>query len=435
MRLPGLSPRAALVRLYSNRLLRNNAIYLGGTLAAGGLGYVFHFATGRMLGPAHYAVVASAVAALYILTLPALVVQIVSTRFTSLAAAKGETGRLRALLIQITALGMAFGLPIAGILIVFSGPLTAYLQVSDRRIVYILAAASLAAPLVAATRGALQGLRRFIALSLNTVLDMGIRVAAASALIAAGLGAVGGTLALVFGPLTAYAQSLFLFRGMGSAATRDRALLGQIGRYAAISAIAAAGTTYLYNIDVVLSKHYLPASAAGIYAAASVLGRVAYFLGVTVTQVMFPEVATLHARDEPHFHVVDMSLGLLAGVSVTLMVFYAVLPGVVLLPFGEQFAPVQQYLWPFALALGMLALANLLTNYFLSIGSARFAIPLVGACIVETVLISLFHANVGQILWMVVITIGALVVALGSMYAAERLRPRQPAIESDKVAC
>lgn len=424
-----------MVRLSSNRLLRHNVIYLGGTLAAGGLGYVFHFATGRLLGPAQYAVVASAVASLYILTLPALVVQIVSARFTSLAAAKGETGHLRSLLIRVSALGLAFGIPIATILAVFSGPLTAYLRVSDRRVLYILIAASLIAPLVAATRGALQGLRRFLALSINTVVDMGVRVAGASLLIVAGFGALGGTFALVLGPLTAYVQSLFLFRGTRLPVVGVGASFGQIGRYAAISTIAAAGTTYLYNIDVVLSKHYLVASDAGIYAAASVLGRVAYFLGVTVTGVMFPEVATLHARDEPHFHVVDLSLALLAGVSVALMAFYAFLPGVVLLPFGSAFTPVAHYLWPFALALGMLAVANLLTNYFLSIGSARFAGPLVAACIIETVLISLFHANVGQVLLMVVISIAALVAALGALYLAERFRTRVPAIESDQVPC
>lgn len=423
-------------RLSSNRLLRYNAIYLAGTLAAGGLGYVFHFATGRLLGPAQYAVVASALSALYILTLPALVVQIVSARFTSLAVARGERGHLWPLLLQVSALGLGFGIPIAAILGVLAGPLTGYLQLSDQRVVYVLIAASLVAPLVAATRGALQGMQRFLALSINTMLDQAVRVVGATLLILSRFGAVGGTLALVLGPLTAYVQSLFMFGGPSvDAHMARRASFWQLGRYAAISAVAAVGTTYLYNVDVVLSKHYLVASAAGIYAAASVLGRVAYFLGLTITQVMFPEVATLHARDEPHFHVVDMSLGLLVGVSLLLMAFYAVLPGVVLLPFGGAFTQVENYLWPFAAALGMLAIANLLTNYFLSINSAKFAAPLIGACVAETVLISIFHSNVSQILWMVVISIGALVVVLGALYLMERVRTPAAAIESDEVPC
>src|SRR3989442_15740625 len=92
-------PRAALSAISSNRILGYNAIYLAGSLAAGALGYVFHFLTGRLLGPAHYAVIASAVSALYILNLPALVVQIVSARFISVAAGRGQLGNVPGLLL------------------------------------------------------------------------------------------------------------------------------------------------------------------------------------------------------------------------------------------------------------------------------------------------------------------------------------------------
>ena len=422
-------------RLASHRLLRHNVIYLGGTLAAGGLGYVYHFATGRLLGPAEYAVVASAVAALYLLNLPALVVQLVSARFTSLAAARGQLGNLPGLLLQVSALGLGVGLVISILLALLSGPAASYLRIGDRRVIYVLIAASLVAPLVAATRGALQGLQRFLALSLNTVLDMTVRVLGATLLILARFGALGGAFALVLGPVGAYVQSLFLLRGLRGRTAGVPASFAQVGRYAAMSAIAAIGTTWLYNADVVLSKHYLVAAAAGIYAASSVLGRVAYFLGVTVAQVMFPEVAALHARDEPHFHVVDLSMALVGVVSLALVLMYAAVPGLVVLPFGSAFTPVEQYLWPFALALGLLSLANLLINYFLSIGSLKFAGPLAAACVLETGLIVAFHGAVGQIVWMVVITMAALTASLGALYLLERFRAPRARIESDKIAC
>jgi O-antigen/teichoic acid export membrane protein len=414
-------PRVALSAIRSNRILRSNAIYLTGSLAAGALGYVFHFLTGRLLGPAQYAVIASAVAALYILNLPALVVQIVSARFTSVAAGRNQAGNIPGLLLQVSGLGLMAGLLVAAALLIFRGPLSAYLQVSDQRVIGILAVASLIAIVLSAARGALQGLRRFVALSINTALDMGTRVASAGGLILLGLSTLGGLLALVIGPLVAYAASLFLFRSLRDADRGERAAFKDVGGYAVMTTIAAVGTTYLYNADVVLSKHYLVAAAAGIYAAASVLGRVVYFLGLTISQVMFPEVATLHARDEPHFHVVDLSLGLLAAVAIGLTVVYALVPGLVLLPFGSAFTPVRPYLWPFALALGMLAIVNLFITYFLSIGKARFAVPLVLACILETALIATFHSGPGQILWMVVASMSALAGVLGAMYVAERL--------------
>ena len=161
----------------------------------------------------------------------------------------------------------------------------------------------------------------------------------------------------------------------------------------------------------------------GIYAAASVLGRVVYFLGVAFAQVMFPEVAALHARNEAHLHVVDLSLALLAAVGTLLVVAYAAVPWLVILPYGPAFEPVRPYLWPFALALGLLAVANLLTNYFLSIGSGRFVLPLLAACLLETVLIVIHHSSPGEILAMVIVAMLLLVGALGAVYLLERLRP------------
>src|SRR5205085_5591230 len=173
-----------------------------------------------------------------------------------------------------------------------------------------------------------------------------------------------------------------------------------------------------------LAKHYLPPAAAGIYAAGSVLARAVYFLGLTVTGVMFPEVATLHARNEGHFHVVDRSLLLLCLVAVGLAAAYFVLPGLVLLPYGAGYDPVRPYLGSFAVALGLLALSNLLVNYFLSVDSRRFAIPLAGACVLETVLVVAFHDGVGQIVAMLVVSMAALFGVLGALYALDRARGR-----------
>ena len=180
-RLSALSrPCSALRRLISDRMLRNNAIYLSGTLVAGAFGYVFHFVAGRLLGPAEYAVIASAVAALYFITMPALVVQIVSVRFTSVAMGRGRSGNVPGLLLQVTVMGLAVGALIAITLLVLRGPLSSYLQISDRRVVPALALVSLVALVVAATRGALQGMQRFVALSINIAVDMVVAWAASS---------------------------------------------------------------------------------------------------------------------------------------------------------------------------------------------------------------------------------------------------------------
>jgi O-antigen/teichoic acid export membrane protein len=417
--------RGLLSRLANDRFARNNAIFFGGTFAAGVFAYAYHFVTARLLGPAAYGAVASAIAALYLLTLPAPIMQTVSMRFASLASARGDTGRIRQLVARVTVLNLAFAAVVAALLLV-SGPAAArFLQISDQRIVYVLAAATVAALLVAGNRGVIQGLQRFVALSLNLLLDNCTRVVVALVAIGIHTGAVGAVTAVVVGPGLAYAQTFMVLRGQGRASAQTSLSFGDIGRYALLTSVGVVGVTFLFNADVILVKHYLSPELAGIYAAGSVLARVVYFLGLTVAGVMFPEVASLHARDQAHFHVVDLSLLFMGGVTVLFVATYALVPWLVLIPFGASYAPVRPLLGLFALALSLLAIANLLVNYFLSLNSLRFLPPLLGACVLEVVLIVLFHNGPAQVLSMVVITMAVLTAAMGALYASDRiLAPR-----------
>jgi O-antigen/teichoic acid export membrane protein len=413
-------------RMRADPILRNSAIYLSGGLLAGVFSYVFHFETGRLLGPAAYAVVAAAIAALYLLTLPGVVLQLVSARYTSIAAATGRLSQLRPLLFRISGVSLLIGVP-AMLLLAFFAPTAArFFNLPDDRVVYVLAAGGVFTLLVTITRGALQGLRRFFALSGNALLDAASRVLLAGFLIVLGFGTLGAVVAVMLSPLVAYLQSIYLLRRLGPPPKVVERVEG-IGRYALMAAAAGIGVNYLITVDTLLAKHFLGAAEAGLYAAASVLARVVYFLGLTVAAVMFPEVATLHARNEAHFHVVDRSLLLVAGVGAVLILAYLFVPGLVLLPYGSSFAPVRPYLAVFAVALSMLTLANLLINYFLSIARARFILPLLATCLLETALITLFHSGIWQIIAMVMVSLGLLLAATLVLYAADRFGRGQAA--------
>jgi O-antigen/teichoic acid export membrane protein len=421
--------RILLGRLAREGVVRNNAIFFVGSVGAGVFGYVFHFAVGRLLGPASYSIVASAVSAVYILTLPCLIVQLVAARFTSVAIAKNDPGALGPLARLLTTVSLVLGGVVAVAIWLGAGWFSGFLQLTDRRVVAILTVSTLLGMLVATNRGLLQGLRRFGALSVNLLVDTSSRVVIGVVLVLAGLGPLGAVAAVIAGPAIAYLQSLAVMGRLSSGSPRERIQIVDVARYAAPTAAAVIGVTYLFNVDIVLARHYLSPSQAGIYAAGAVLARVVYFLGLTIAGVMFPEVASRHARDQSHFHVVDLSLLFLAAVGIVLAAVYALLPGLVLLPYGSQFAPVRPFLGVFAAALTLLALANLLVNYFLSVNSTRFIAPLLGAGVLETVLMVAFHRDVAQFLAMLLVSAAALAGSLALLYAVDRFRPSKPGIE------
>ena len=382
---------------------------------------MYHFAVGRLVGPAAYSVVAAAVGAASLLTLPALVLQLIAVRFTSVAAARGQLGPVRRLVRLLSGLSLGMGVPIAVVMLLAGPGLAQFLQLRDRTVIALLSFIALLAMLVSANRGVLQGLRRFTALSANLVLDGAGRVGVAISLVLGGWGAAGAVVGLLAGPAIAFAQSLTLLRGLPHAAPQAATSVGEVARYAAPAAVAVIGVTYLYNIDVILARHYLPSREAGIYAAGAVLARVTYFLGLTITGVMFPEVAGRHARDEDHYHVVELSLAFLAAAGICLTAAYALLPGLVLLPYGAEFNPVRPYLGPFAAALTLLAVSNLFVNYFLSVNSTRFVLPLLAAGVMETGLMTAFHHDLGQLLLVLLAVNLGLALTLGILYTVERV--------------
>jgi O-antigen/teichoic acid export membrane protein len=414
--------RILLGRLLSEGVVRNNAIFFAGSVGAGVFGYVFHFAIGRLLGPASYSIVASAVSAVYILTLPSLIVQLVAARFTSVAIAKNDASAIGPLARLLTTVSLVLGGVVAVAIWLGAGWFAGFLQLTDRRIVAVLTVSTLLGMLVATNRGLLQGLLRFGALSVNLLVDTSSRVVIGVVLVLAGLGPSGAVAAVIAGPAIAYLQSLTVVGRLPGGPPRERIQIVDVARYAAPTAAAVIGVTYLFNVDIVLARHYLSPSQAGIYAAGAVLARVVYFLGLTIAGVMFPEVATRHARDQSHFHVVDLSLLFLAAVGIVLAAVYTLLPGLVLLPYGSQFAPVRPFLGVFAAALTLLALANLLVNYFLSVNSARFIAPLLGTAVLETVLMTAFHRDVAQMLAMLLVSATALAAGLALLYAVDRFR-------------
>ena len=382
---------------------------------------MYHFAVGRLVGPAAYSVVAAAVGAASLLTLPALVLQLIAVRFTSVAAARGQLGPVRRLVRLLSGLSLGMGVPIAVVMLLAGPGLAQFLQLRDRTVIALLSFIALLAMLVSANRGVLQGLRRFTALSANLVLDGAGRVGVAISLVLGGWGAAGAVVGLLAGPAIAFAQSLTLLRGLPHAPPQAATSVGEVARYAAPAAVAVIGVTYLYNIDVILARHYLPSREAGIYAAGAVLARVTYFLGLTITGVMFPEVAGRHARDEDHYHVVELSLAFLAAAGICLTAAYALLPGLVLLPYGAEFNPVRPYLGPFAAALTLLAVSNLFVNYFLSVNSTRFVLPLLAAGVMETGLMTAFHHDLGQLLLVLLAVNLGLALTLGILYTVERV--------------
>jgi O-antigen/teichoic acid export membrane protein len=410
-------------------LLARNALYLAGTLTASLLQYVYQFVSGRLLGRAAYGELAALIAAVFLLTLPQNVVSTIATRFGAAAKSREDWPAIGGLTIRLSAWMLGLSLALAGLLVIGGRAIAQFLGISGGTEIPILALIATVFLLLAVSRGILQGLQRFGWLAVNFIVDAGARVLAAVILINAGFAVTGALLAVAVGPLLAYGHTLFGLRGYLRGGIGHRTSQRRLAMFGLWVALGLSGVTFLFNVDVILARHYLSPDEAGVYAAAAVLGRVVYITTFAVAQVMFPEVTVLRSRGARHFHVVELSMALIVLLATPILIIYVFAPGVVLFFFGEAFRPVAPFLGPFALALTALSLSNLLINYQLSTADARFIVPLALACLLEPALIVAFHQTVGQIVLAVLVANLVLLAALGGLYLWGRFGGERQAVE------
>ena len=198
------------------------------------------------------------------------------------------------------------------------------------------------------------------------------------------------------------------FRGIGT-----RVRLRVMAGFSLTAAAGIIGVQILYNQDVILAEHYLSSHAGGIYGGLNKIGTILFFLTLSVSQVLFHRVVQAVAKEEHPGRILLYSAGLLTLLGAGALLVFGVLPGLVV---GVLFGPSFHDAVPYVFAVGVIGLAlslnNLLVQFFMAVHDLVF-LPILGLGVVaEGVAIFLFHANVGQVVGDVLVTLLALLVLL-----------------------
>jgi len=218
---------------------------------------------------------------------------------------------------------------------------------------------------------------------------------------------------------------LFGLREMLSLPSRRVQLRAMLG-FSITAAVGTLGILLLYNLDVILAKHYLDPHGAGIYGSLNKIGTILYFGTLSVSQVLFPRVVEAVARNRHPVRLLLLSAGITTALGAGAIVIFAALPGLVVgVLFGARFADATRYI----LAVGFiglgLSLDNLLVQFFMAVHDRAFVPILAAGCALQAVLIVVFHGSVGQIVLDVVVAIFALFAGLAvrAVILMPRLRP------------
>jgi len=261
-------------------------------------------------------------------------------------------------------------------------------------------------------RGVLQGIQRFTQLSLNLSLELMVRMGSLILLILLGYRVGGAMLAILAGVVVAYGQGVLALVDVLRTASK-RAPLRAMATYSLTAAAGTLGVMLLYNVDVILAKHYLGPEAAGYYGGLNKIGTILYFLTLSVSQVLFPRVVEAVATDQHPGRLLLLSAGIMCLLGAGSLFIFGAVPWLVV---RVLFGPAFDVTTPFILPVGVIGLAlslnNLLIQFFMAVHDRWFVPLLACGCALEAALIVANHSGFGNV---VVDVLVALVLLLGAM--------------------
>ncbi|HSB75624.1 MAG TPA: hypothetical protein VLC12_08240 [Terriglobales bacterium] len=403
------------------RIVSGSLTLLIGSALVSLLNLFYNVGVARLLGPIAFGEAAAVYTLLMLISCITLSFQLVCAKFV----AKNETaGSKVAVYMGLRRRAWMMGLAIALLLILASEPIAAYLNLRSPRLVILLAIGIGFYIPLGVRRGGMQGIYAFRRLAGNYIIEGVVKLGGAFLLIHSGLGVEGAIAAVTASEVAAY---IFGQPGRELEAAPEPGLPASFGE--GIQAIVFfVGQVVINNVDIILVKHFFAAEAAGLYAAAALVGRVVYMSSWSVVSAMFPISAGIRAGKQKEGDVLLMPLLIVllitGGFTVGLWLFPDLVWRAV---FGAGFVHqnlsfYSSLLVLYAAATGVYSLSVVIITYEMSrkiANSAWVQLAFAGAVVLG---ILLFHSTLRQVVVVQLVALALLLATVCLPFLSHRLR-------------
>lgn len=377
--------------------------------------FAIHIAMARLLGEANYASYATYVAIMFSVFFMLSSIHLIITRFVSYHRSRFQYEQINYIITVALRWMFLAGIVVFILILPFADNISGFFGLQGIANTVMLGFVLWFTMMVPAFEGAFKGLGEFHALGRMRVTEAVFRLVIVLALVLLGFGVAGALFGLGLGTLGALLVSYKKLRKIQKL-KMVKPNLSSIRRFMVPVLICMISISILLNLDLILVKHFFPASEAGIFAAASLLAKVPFLVAMVFVSVMFPKVTQLHADGKATSGVLLHALHVvtpLAAVFTLAAFFFS--EQLLTLIFGPGYA-IGAVLGFYAFGMGALSLSVLLTTYLLAIRRDSISLFLPLFVIVYGALLAWLHTSITQIIIAVMLVNTALLAYI--VYAA-----------------
>ncbi|HVN70258.1 MAG TPA: hypothetical protein VMU38_11495 [Candidatus Binatia bacterium] len=406
--------RRGLERLRTSAMLKQSLLVFSASMVVNLCGFIAHAVASRELGVVVYGGLYALINAALIAALPAAFMAPVVAQLAAEFRALHDDGHLRGLTDGIASGFAKLGVVYFVVAIAGAVPFASFLHVPvwSLPIVGLLAGVTL---FLGAIRAVAQGTQDFVGYSISNAIEGIAKVLGIVVLIAIGLRLGGGIIGFALGPLCAllYLGVRLKRRYAACDVQRVRYDWRRILNAGAGAAAATISVTLMGSADVVLVKHFFDPHSAGLYAAASLGGKMLLYLVGFVPTVLLPQAADRHARGAQTREVLALSLLMFFAVALCGLFFFKYFGTDVLHALvGRAFDAASPLLVSYGLAMVLLALTNALTFYGIATHRLAFTVPLLLCTLGTLAAIVAVHPNLATVVAIVVVGNAAAALAV-----------------------
>lgn len=396
-------------KLMDNPFFVGSLIMLVGTNVYNAGQFLFHIIAGRVLGKAYYGDIASLINILGIFALVQISLGLTVVRFV---AAEKDVKRVRGLIKWAVRWSTIFGLIVAVLILLFAQVISEFLNLSQSQATYYLAPIVFFYAIASIARSVLQGMLRFGWYVTSVLSEIGLKLVLTIIFFTAGYAVVGGMTAVLIGVAFSFIIGFIPLRKYFFSKDVILPESGSLIKYSIPAFLQGIALTSMYSTDLFLVKHYFNPETAGLYAGLAKLGSIVFFAASPITHVMFPMIAKKHSHGETYHHIFYLSLLLVGGISGLIVISYMVFPEIFLSALGSGFLEGSGMLWWFGVFMGLLAVAMLFIQFYLSVGKTFVVGGFIVTALLQAVLIIFFHDTLFQVVQMSIVSAALLVLGL-----------------------
>jgi O-antigen/teichoic acid export membrane protein len=363
------------------------------TMAANLIAVVFTVIFTRLLGTDGYGSLAALLNLTIILFVAGSALQVAAAREGTLGRL-GRGGELAGTLRRWTRHILIVLAAVAVVAAAAREPIAAALNVEQEWAAAAVPVTGVMWLLLCLQRGLLQSARAYKAVGLSVVLEALGRLSVSLAFVGLGAGVTGaylGTLASLAVAATVVGAVLRRRLGPPTPGARQHPLRA-VARDAALPIAVLTIVAALQNVDVIMAKHALSDSVAGVYAATTVAAKAVVWIAVGLGFWVLPEATRRAAAGADPRAVLARGLGVIGVVAACALIVFATVPALLLrTAFGAEYEAGETVLLTLGAAYALLAATYIGVQFLLGLRHRWFAAALGLVALAEPVLLASAH--------------------------------------------